>query len=140
MEPVTMMSPWQAVKDYYARSIVINGRTPRSGYWWVYLYHLMIGIPMLVLQSSSPETGNMLVWPWVAVHAIPTFTLMVRRFHDGGSSAWYALLAFVPLIGGLILLVFLLKSTEVGSNDWGASWDVLENARRSSERQRDIAT
>lgn len=50
---------------------------------------------------------------------IPTLAVMVRRFHDQDKSGWMALLSFVPVVGGLIVLVFMCLPGTRGPNRYG---------------------
>jgi uncharacterized membrane protein YhaH (DUF805 family) len=42
-----------------------------------------------------------------------------RRLHDIGKSGWWQLLAFIPLIGWLVLLYWYVQPTHAGSNPYG---------------------
>ena len=39
--------------------------------------------------------------------------------NKGAMSAWWLLIAFVPVVGAIVLLVFSLKSGTVGTNNYG---------------------
>jgi uncharacterized membrane protein YhaH (DUF805 family) len=43
----------------------------------------------------------------------------VRRLHDTGRSGWWFFIAFVPIAGGIILLVLLLLDSTPGDNQYG---------------------
>ena len=47
-------------------------------------------------------------------------SLSFRRLHDIDKSAWWILIAFVPVVGAIILLVFSLKPGTIGANNYGA--------------------
>jgi uncharacterized membrane protein YhaH (DUF805 family) len=50
---------------------------------------------------------------------IPGLAVAIRRLHDTGKSGWYFLVAFIPLIGGIILLVFMVMQGDIGENAYG---------------------
>ena len=50
---------------------------------------------------------------------IPALAVQVRRFHDQDKSGWMVLLAFIPFIGGLIVLVFMCLEGTRGGNRFG---------------------
>ena len=39
---------------------------------------------------------------------LPGLGVSVRRLHDTGRSGWWLLISLVPLIGAIVLLVFLI--------------------------------
>jgi uncharacterized membrane protein YhaH (DUF805 family) len=43
----------------------------------------------------------------------------MRRLHDTGRSGWWLLIGFIPLIGSLVLLIFMLLQGVAETNDYG---------------------
>lgn len=52
---------------------------------------------------------------------VPVAALGVRRLHDTGKSGLYLLIGLIPLVGGIIVLVFLGTDSQRGSNAYGPS-------------------
>jgi uncharacterized membrane protein YhaH (DUF805 family) len=50
---------------------------------------------------------------------IPGLAVSFRRLHDIDKSAWWLLIAFVPLIGVIVLLVFACMEGTRGDNRFG---------------------
>ncbi|BDP42173.1 hypothetical protein DAETH_21420 [Deinococcus aetherius] len=50
---------------------------------------------------------------------LPTLAVNIRRLHDTGRSGWWYLIAFVPLVGGIVLLIFAVMDSQPGTNKWG---------------------
>ncbi len=65
---------------------------------------LMIFIILLLISS-------VISFPWYAV--------AVRRLHDVGKSAWWLLISFIPIIGGIWFLVLTLLPGVKEDNQWG---------------------
>lgn len=64
--------------------------------------------------------GTGIVFMLVAVALfIPSLAVQVRRFHDQDKSGWMVLLAFIPFIGGLVVLIFMLLEGTHGPNRYG---------------------
>jgi uncharacterized membrane protein YhaH (DUF805 family) len=50
---------------------------------------------------------------------VPSFAAGVRRMHDTYRCGWWLLIAFIPLIGAIVLLVFFVTEGTQGSNEYG---------------------
>ncbi len=50
---------------------------------------------------------------------IPGLAVTVRRLHDTGKSGWMILLGLIPIIGGIIVLVFTVLDSTPGANGHG---------------------
>jgi uncharacterized membrane protein YhaH (DUF805 family) len=50
---------------------------------------------------------------------VPSIAVTVRRLHDTGRSGWWILISLVPVIGWIVLLVFMLTDSQPGSNQYG---------------------
>lgn len=53
------------------------------------------------------------------VTALPNLAVGVRRLHDIGMSGWLLLVGIIPLLGWIVLLVFLLRPGTAGPNTYG---------------------
>ncbi len=51
---------------------------------------------------------------------IPGIAVSVRRLHDTGRSGWFLLLGFIPIVGGILLLVWMCSRGTEGPNRFGA--------------------
>ncbi|MFN3726761.1 MAG: DUF805 domain-containing protein [Allosphingosinicella sp.] len=56
---------------------------------------------------------------WSLFTLIPNIAVTIRRLHDQDKSGWMILLAFIPLVGGIILLVFMFLEGTRGPNRFG---------------------
>ncbi len=50
---------------------------------------------------------------------IPSLAVGVRRLHDTGRSGWWLLIALIPLIGFIVLLVFMVSDSDSAANEYG---------------------
>jgi len=115
----------------YARYWDFQGRASRSEYWlfflWVFTLGLAAGlVDRLVLQSQGPlgPCGLFLTF----ANLIPNLSLSFRRLHDIDRSAWWLLIAAIPILGALVLFVFTLLPGTRGENRFGPA-----TGRRSYE-------
>ena len=50
---------------------------------------------------------------------IPSLAVFVRRMHDTGRSGWFWFLGLIPVVGPIILIVFLVQPGDPGPNQYG---------------------
>ena len=118
----------------FMRYFDFAGRSRRKEYWMFFLLNLIIITVMTTLLfglgfSMDPyaaSSGGPVTWLIFAVLGlyslivlIPSIAVQVRRFHDQDKSGWFVLINFVPYIGGLIVLVFMLLEGTRGPNKYG---------------------
>lgn len=86
-----------------------DGRARRKEYFFMVLWNLIFMIIPVI---------NIL---WVLATLIPSLALEVRRLHDVGRSGAWLLLLFVPMVGAIVILVWLLTDSERSANKYGPS-------------------
>lgn len=104
---------------------VFSGRARRSEYWYFTLFNIIISIVLAVVDAvlgTGGQTGiGVLGGLYSLAVLIPGIAVAVRRLHDTGRSGWWLLIAFIPLIGALVLLYFMVQDSEMGPNQYGPS-------------------
>ena len=50
---------------------------------------------------------------------VPSLAVAIRRLHDTNKSGWFLLLALIPIVGFIVLIVFLATPGEPGPNNYG---------------------
>jgi len=135
----------EAVRTYYSNYANFSGRSCRAEYWFCYLFNIIIfwgsfaihllwlgldnllndsngemryiGIAFLCIGAAWSLLGNLL----------PTLAVTVRRLHDTGKSGWWYFIVFVPIIGGILLLIWMCQDSEHGINEYGKNPKGNEN-------------
>jgi len=99
-----------------------SGRASRKEYWMFFLVNIliMIGFSLVsgVLDSTLIQVLSVL---YILAVLVPSLAVYVRRLHDTNHSAWWILLSLVPVVGGIILLIFLVTDSQAGDNRYGAN-------------------
>lgn len=90
------------------------------------MFNLIISAVLAVIDvatgSFSLEAGmGLLGGIYVLGVLIPSLAVTVRRLHDTEHSGWWLLIGLVPLIGGIVLLVFMVQDSKPGQNPYGAN-------------------
>lgn len=116
------MMDW--VKRIYGKYADFSGRARRKEYWFFFLFFLLVLIGLSILDtllgtySESRQVGLLAGLFWLG-SLLPSIAVGVRRLHDIGRSGWWLLLAFLPLIGPVVLLVFAVLDSQPGDNAYG---------------------
>ena len=121
----------EAVKSFWSHYSKFKGRSRRSEYWWIQLFLVLTNLAVaaidLALMNGDVDRfianggGGIVGLIWILVTIVPALAVLVRRLHDTGKSGWWVLIGFVPLIGGIVLLVFTVLDSDIGENKFGLS-------------------
>ena len=103
---------------------VFSGRARRKEYWMFFLFNLIITLVLALIDSltgtfSSQAGLGLLSGLYSLAVLIPSIAVTVRRLHDTGRSGWWILIGLIPVIGGIILLIFMVLDSEPGENQYG---------------------
>lgn len=113
----------EAVQRAFSNYANFSGRANRGEYWWFILANIIISIVLSVIDSAvfGAVAGGMglLSIIWSLAVLIPSIALGVRRLHDIDRSGWWLLIAFIPLIGAIVLIVWAAKQGEARPNRFG---------------------
>jgi uncharacterized membrane protein YhaH (DUF805 family) len=103
---------------------VFSGRARRKEYWLFVLFNITIAVVLALIDRgigtyyANAGTG-ILGGIYALLVLIPGIAVSVRRLHDTGRSGWWLLIGLVPLIGAIVLLVFVLQDSKPGENVYG---------------------
>ncbi len=101
---------------------VFNGRARRKEYWLFVLFNMLISFVLGFIDGAAGLTAEsgwgLLGGLYTLVVLIPSIAVSVRRLHDTNRSGWWMLIALVPIIGAIILLVFMVQDSDAGENQY----------------------
>jgi uncharacterized membrane protein YhaH (DUF805 family) len=116
-----------------------SGRATRSEYWFFQLISillLIILISILASISSLEEYIVTTVMIYFIITFIPSFSISFRRLHDTGRSGWWILISFIPLIGPIIMLFFLITDSQLGTNKYGPNPKGMEACNNCNKEEK----
>ncbi|MAS05833.1 MAG: hypothetical protein CL534_14290 [Ahrensia sp.] len=110
------------VKTCFNKYAHFRGRARRPEYWYFVLFNFLVGIALNVVDG--------MVFGWandVAVFnplyslavLVPSIAVGARRLHDTGRSGWWQLIWFIPIVGWIILIIWLASRGESRQNQYG---------------------
>ena len=109
-----------ALKKY----ATFEGRARRKEYWLFALFNLLVAFVAGIIDSLTgtfdEEIGMGLLGGLYALAVIlPSIAVTVRRLHDTSRSGWWILISFVPIVGVIVLFVFMVLDSTPGANSHG---------------------
>jgi uncharacterized membrane protein YhaH (DUF805 family) len=108
--------------DAFKQYAEFSGRATRKQYWMFILIYMVIYISLAVIDAVLGTLVLALIFSLVL--AAPSISIAARRLHDTGRSGWWQLLLLIPLLGTIILIVFLAQDSE-GDNEYGVKPEMV---------------
>lgn len=126
------MSFTDAIRKNFANYVVFSGRAGRAEFWWwvlfVFVVSMVLSVADIALFGTTVTTGSSvkgstdfspLSTLFGLATLLPTISVTVRRLHDRDKSGWWWWLWLIPLIGMIILIVWLAVEGTRGANRFG---------------------
>ncbi|NEW05325.1 DUF805 domain-containing protein [Paenibacillus sp. SYP-B3998] len=95
-----------------------QGRARRKEYWMFALFSAIVSIVLAILDMVL-SIYPLLTGIYALAVLLPSLAVVVRRLHDTGRSGWWYFIGLIPLIGGIIVLVFLCTDSQENDNQYG---------------------
>ena len=116
------MNFYAAIKSAFSQYATFSGRASRSEFWFFYLFLVIASfvaasIDALVLNNQNSYLTLILFLATL----IPLIAITTRRLHDTDRSGWWQLLSFIPLVGAIILIIWLCTASTPRSNRFGSN-------------------
>lgn len=98
-----------SVQTCFTKYADFNGRASRSEYWW---FALAVALGCGILSAIAPAA----YFIFALGTLVPSVAVATRRLHDTNRSGWWQLIILVPIVGFIVLLVFLAQESRPASN------------------------
>jgi uncharacterized membrane protein YhaH (DUF805 family) len=105
----------EAVARCFSKYVDFEGRASRPEYWFWVLFVVIVGV-VLRLIGHILFGGIVLASLFHLAVFLPGLAVGARRLHDIDRSGWFLLLAFIPIVGWLVLLYFMVQPGTPGPN------------------------
>ena len=87
-----------------------SDRTSVRGFWMAFLYNFIVAFVVGLVTSIIPILGILAGLDSLAV-LIPGLAIAIRRLRDTGKAWYWIFIGFVPLVGVILLIIFLCQPT-----------------------------
>ncbi|MCK5847953.1 MAG: DUF805 domain-containing protein [Caldisericia bacterium] len=118
------LKPWKKYVDF-------SGRARRKEYWTFTLINgLISGIITGITtggiagaanggMSAGMTAGSVISLIFSFAILLPSLAVTVRRLHDTNRNGWLILISLIPIVGWIIVLVWMFMDSNQGENDYG---------------------
>ena len=93
-----------------------SGRATRKEFWMFILFYIIFAVVVSILEGILGTVFLSLIFSLALL--IPSISIAARRLHDTSRTGWWQLIGLVPLIGFIVMLVFLVQDSHDG-NEYG---------------------
>lgn len=100
----------ESIQTCFRKYATFDGTAGRSEYWWFFLFNVIAG-------SILAEIGRVPSVIFTLAMLLPSIAAATRRLHDTDRSGWWQLICFVPLVGWIVLIVFLAQEGKANRYD-----------------------
>ena len=98
----------------------------RMEFWMFSLFYAIISTILSLIDLTL--TAGILTGIFQLVMVIPGLAVSVRRLHDINKSGWWVLIGLIPIVGFIVLLIFMIKEGDKGDNQYGSDPKAEETA------------
>ncbi|MDE6866732.1 MAG: DUF805 domain-containing protein, partial [Muribaculaceae bacterium] len=113
----------EAIQRAFNNYCNFSGRASRSEYWWFQLFTTLVSwvlsIIGVIIFGTESAAASLFTYIWGFAILLPQLGLLFRRLHDTGRSGWNWCWSFLPIIGWIILLVYLCQDSQMQDNQYG---------------------
>ncbi len=111
--PVCKITFGQAIRNFFTQYATFSGRATRSEYWYAVLFNIIVDLAIsLVFGLISTDIASVVSGIYGLATLIPGLAIIWRRLHDIGKGGGWYFMILIPLVGWIIVLVFLCTDSK----------------------------
>ena len=122
------MNPIKAILSFLYNYGNFSSRASRSEFLWSMAFLTWMYILLALLTVANAIVGIVCYITFQIAMLIPILALSVRRIHDTNRTGWWFFLYWVPFFGVIILFIFSVIPSTIGSNHYGPSPKMLKGS------------
>ena len=110
----------EAIQSVFSKYATFSGRARRSEYWYFVLLQVIVTAVLNGLYSATESVAfSAILVLFDLALLVPSLAVCWRRLHDIGKSGGYYFFILIPLVGWILLLVWMCQDSQPGANQYG---------------------
>ena len=110
----------EAIQSVFSKYATFSGRARRSEYWYFVLLQVIVTAVLNGLYSATESVAfSAILVLFDLALLVPSLAVCWRRLHDIGRSGAYYFFVLIPLVGWILLLVWMCQASQPGANQYG---------------------
>ena len=110
----------EGVQSVFSKYATFSGRARRSEYWYFVLLQVIVTAVLNGLYSATESVAfSAILVLFDLALLVPSLAVCWRRLHDIGRSGAYYFFVLIPLVGWILLLVWMCQDSQPGANQYG---------------------
>jgi uncharacterized membrane protein YhaH (DUF805 family) len=95
----------ESIQTCFSKYATFEGRATRSEFWWFVLFTFLASAAASIVSPTVSGLFSLAV-------LLPSLAVGARRLHDTDRTGWFLLLDLVPIIGWIILIVWMVQDSK----------------------------
>jgi len=95
----------ESIKTCFRKYATFTGTASKSEFWWWALFNLIASICLNIVSAK-------LSLAFTVATLLPYVAVTTRRLHDTGRSGWSQLVGIIPIVGWIIMIVWLCQDSK----------------------------
>ena len=106
------MTFMESVSTCFSKYCDFNGRASRAEFWWWTLFCFLVSGVCAAISQYLGSVVNLALF-------LPTLGVSWRRLHDIGRAGGYWFFWFIPLVGWIFMIIWLVTPSQPMVNRFG---------------------
>jgi uncharacterized membrane protein YhaH (DUF805 family) len=92
----------ESIRTCFSKYAEFNGRASRPEFWWWFLFTVLAGLAAGIIGEAASALFSLAT-------LLPSLAVGARRLHDTNRSGWLQLLWLIPVVGWILVIVWLAQ-------------------------------
>jgi uncharacterized membrane protein YhaH (DUF805 family) len=93
----------ESIRTCFSKYATFEGRASRSELWWFILFILLVSAACGVVSDKLSAVFSIAT-------LVPAIAVTTRRLHDVDKSGWMQLIGLIPIVGWIVIIVWLCRA------------------------------